>query len=92
MRFRGMIHDVASMNQLHRILWTLAKMAKSTAEVYVFRLTQNHIFFVKNESAVNGGITVWARLMVESIFDDFNFEGLDRQNNEIQLCRRRGCK
>jgi len=85
MRFRGMIHDVASMNQLHRILWTLAKMVKSTAEVYVFRLTQHFIYFIKEESAVNGGITVWARMSVESIFDEYNFEGLNRQDNEIQL-------
>jgi len=85
MRFRGMIHDVASMNQLHRILWTLTKMVKSTAEVYVFRLTPDFIYFIKNESAVNGGITVWTRMSVESVFDDYNFEGLNRQENEIQL-------
>lgn len=80
-----MIHDNASMNTLHRVLNTLAKLAKSTAEVYVFRLTENFIYFVKSESAVNGGITVWARMTVESIFDDYNFEGLNRQDNEIQL-------
>jgi len=85
MRFRGMIHDVASMNQLHRVLWTLAKMVKSSAEVYVFRLTPDFIYFVKEESAANGGITLWARMAVPSIFDDYNFEGLSRQDNEIQL-------
>lgn len=85
MRFRGIINDVASMSQLHRVLWTLAKMVKSTAEVYVFRLTQNHIYFVKNESAVNGGITVWTRMTVDAIFDDYNFDGLNIRDNEIQL-------
>ena len=85
MRFRGMIHDVASMNQLHRVLWTLAKMVKSSAEVYVFRLTPEFIYFIKEESAVNGGITLWARMSVQSIFDDYNFDGLSPQDNEIQL-------
>jgi len=85
MRFRGMIHDVASMNQLHRVLWTLAKMVKSSAEVYVFRLTPDFIYFVKEESAAQGGITLWARLAVPSLFDDYHFEGLSRRDNEIQL-------
>ena len=88
MKFRARMLDVAAIRKFHEILNTMAKLSK----VCVLRLTSQKLYFIITDlnsscganSAV-GGPCVWCDIDHSYFFQDYNLEGVTKEENEIYL-------
>lgn len=81
MKFRGRIVDIVCIQQFSKIVHTVSKLAKDVT----MRITADYIFFILNEDAVNGGGWLWADIPQESLFQEYNMQGVSEEFNEIYL-------
>ncbi|XP_077561936.1 hus1-like checkpoint clamp component isoform X2 [Haemaphysalis longicornis] len=81
MKFRGRIVDALSIQQFSKIVHTVSKLAKDTT----VRITTDCVYFILNEDAVSGGGWLWADIPQETLFQEFNMQGVSEEFNEIYL-------
>ncbi|CAN7983072.1 unnamed protein product [Ixodes hexagonus] len=81
MKFRARIVDIVCVQQFSKIVQTISKLAKIAA----VRITLDTVYFIVNEEAVNGGGFLWADVPQETIFQEFNMQGVSEEFNEIYL-------
>lgn len=77
MRFKAKLVNITSIHHLTRVIATVSHMTKSCA----LRLTPEKLYFILNDSAAQGGVTVWCELNQGNLFEEFRIEGNDEQNN-----------
>uniref|UniRef100_A0A0K8R836 Checkpoint protein n=1 Tax=Ixodes ricinus TaxID=34613 RepID=A0A0K8R836_IXORI len=81
MKFRARIVDIVSLQQFTKIVHTISKLAKVAA----VRITLDTVYFIVNEDAVSGGGFLWADVPQDTIFQEFNMQGVSEEFNEIYL-------
>ncbi|XP_075747929.1 checkpoint protein HUS1-like [Rhipicephalus microplus] len=81
MKFRGRIVDVVCIQQLSKIVHTVSKLAKDVT----LRITADCVYFILNEDAVSGGGWLWADIPQETLFQEYNMQGVSEEFNEIYL-------
>uniref|UniRef100_A0A0C9RUG7 Checkpoint protein n=1 Tax=Amblyomma americanum TaxID=6943 RepID=A0A0C9RUG7_AMBAM len=81
MKFRGRIVDIVCIQQLSRIVHTVSKLAKDVT----MRITTDSVYFILNEDAVNGGGWLWADIPQDTLFQEYNMQGVSEEFNEIYL-------
>ncbi|XP_049525604.1 checkpoint protein HUS1-like isoform X2 [Dermacentor silvarum] len=81
MKFRGRIVDIVCIQQLSKIVHTVSKLAKDVT----LRITTDCVYFILNEDAVSGGGWLWADIPQETLFQEYNMQGVSDEFNEIYL-------
>ncbi|XP_070393814.1 checkpoint protein HUS1 isoform X4 [Dermacentor albipictus] len=81
MKFRGRIVDIVCIQQLSKIVHTVSKLAKDVT----LRITTDCVYFILNEDAVSGGGWLWADIPQETLFQEYNMQGVSEEFNEIYL-------
>ena len=87
MKFRGKMLEVSAIRKFYDILNTMAKLAK----VCVLRLTPGRVYFIVTDlgttgiSSPMGGPCVWCDIDHTHFFQDYNLEGVTKEENEIYL-------
>ena len=87
MKFRAKMIDVAAIRKFYDILNTMAKLAK----VCVLRLTATRVYFIINDLASGnnpspmGGPCVWCDIDHTLFFQEYNLEGVTKEEDEIYL-------
>lgn len=77
MRFKAKLVNITCIHHFTRVIATVSHMTKSCA----LRLTPAKIYFILNDSAAQGGVTVWCELNQGNLFEEFRLEGKDQENN-----------
>lgn len=81
MKFRGRIVDTLCIQQFSKIVHTVSKLAKDAT----VRITTDCLYFILNEDAVSGGGWLWADIPQETLFQEYNMQGVSEEFNEIYL-------
>ena len=63
------------------VVSTVSHMAKSCA----LRLTPNKLYFILNDTAAQGGVTIWCEVNQSGLFEEFRIEGNEGSNDNIYL-------
>jgi len=70
-----------SIRKFHSIIVSMGRMAKSC----VMRLTADKIFFILTDQNTAVGPSVWAEIDQEAYFNQYNIDGVSKDQNEIYL-------
>lgn len=81
MKFRGKLVDIGCIQHFTRVISTIGRLAKSCT----LRLTTKKIYFILSECSINGGIGIWCELLQCNFFNEYNMEGVSKEDNEIYL-------
>ena len=87
MKFRGRMTDVCAIRKFYDILNTMAKLSK----VCVLRLTASRVYFIVTDLSTSGsnspmgGPCVWCEINHANFFQEYNLEGVTKEENEIYL-------
>lgn len=81
MKFRGKLIDVGCIQHFTRVISTIGRLAKSCT----LRLNADKLYFIMSERMVSGGIGIWCELLQCNFFNEFNMEGVSKEDNEIYL-------
>jgi len=80
MRFRAKISEGVHIRRFDTIVSAIAKIAKTC----VMRLTPDKIYLVMSEmGSIVGGPAVWGEMDQESLFNEYNMEGVSPEHNQI---------
>ncbi|KAF0986318.1 hypothetical protein HZS_2266 [Henneguya salminicola] len=80
MRFRASVIEFSCVQNLNRILATVAKLSKTC----ILNLTQTHLRFITQDSLVRGSSFLWCSIKQENACDEYRLEGKG-EKNEIFL-------
>jgi len=81
MKFRGKMVEQQAIRKFYTVLGTMARISK----VCVLRLTADRLYFILSDQAASGGPAVWCQMDQENYFNEYNIEGVTREQNEIFL-------
>lgn len=81
MKFRGRIVDSACVLHFTKIVNTISRLAKQMT----VRVTMDTVYFIVNEEVITGGGWLWADIPQDTIFQEYNMQGVSAEFNEIYL-------
>jgi len=81
MKFRARMIEQISIRKFYSIISNMAKVAKTT----VMRLTTEKVHFILTDQNASGAPSVWCEMEQESYFNEYNIEGVSKEQNEIFL-------
>ncbi|XP_046852078.1 checkpoint protein HUS1-like isoform X2 [Xenia sp. Carnegie-2017] len=81
MRFKAKLVDISSIHKFTSVVSTVSHMAKMCA----LRLSPSTLYFIMNDTAAEGGATVWCEVNQSSLFEEFRIEGIEGSNDNIYL-------
>ncbi|XP_028404655.1 checkpoint protein HUS1-like [Dendronephthya gigantea] len=81
MRFKAKLVEISCIHHFSRVVSTVSHMAKSCA----LRLTPNKLYFILNDTAAQGGVTIWCEVNQSALFEEFRIEGNEGSHDNIYL-------
>jgi len=81
MKFRGKMIEQVAIKKFYTVIGTISKIAK----LCVLRLNADKMFFILTDSCAGGSPSVWCQVEQENFFNEYNIEGVTKEQNEIYL-------
>jgi len=73
--------EIMAIRKFYSVLQTMAKIAKTC----VMRLTIDKTYFILTDQSASGAPAVWCEMEQEVFFNEYNLEGVSKEQNEIFL-------